>query len=111
VKNKKIEKALTTPLRINFLRLYFAVKMFKILKTPLFGYAVRKPIAKFPQRSFASASNCYPGSVSQFTNKLAFESATKVFPTYRVMDEQGNILQKEDDPKVKSQMIVINKIV
>jgi hypothetical protein len=67
--------------------------MLKLLKTP-FG---SKQLTQ-TKRSFSA--KCYPGSVSPFTDKMDFESTTKVFPTYRVMDEKGNILKKEDDPKV-----------
>lgn len=87
---------ITSNMNTTKLRSFRILNMFKLLKTPLLSYGKQSVIKS---RSFATA-NCYPGSLSQFTNKMTFESTTKIFPTYRVMDEQGNIIKKEDDPKV-----------
>ena len=50
-------------------------------------------------------STCYPGSNSNFTNKIYFRSTDEIFPTYRVMNEEGIIVKEENDPKVRSNLL------
>jgi 2-oxoisovalerate dehydrogenase E1 component alpha subunit len=50
--------------------------------------------------------NSYPGEKSQFTSKLQLDVSEQILPTYRIMDENGNIIDKEQVPQLEKETIL-----
>ncbi|PRP87503.1 3-methyl-2-oxobutanoate dehydrogenase [Planoprotostelium fungivorum] len=48
----------------------------------------------------------YPGEKSVFDDKLEFHSTKEILPTYRIMNEDGIIINSEEDPKLDRDTVV-----
>jgi len=55
------------------------------------------------KKSFSIAS--YPGEKSQFTLDMKFVNGDSSIPTYRIMDENGVILDKKQDPQLSKDTV------
>ena len=53
-----------------------------------------------------SLEETYPQSHSKFVSKLDVKFNSDVYPTYRIMDEHGNILNEEEKPKLSNEAVV-----